>query len=105
MYKITKEGSGEKCGPAKFASTLYTGKLINGDIFDASERHIFRDPTTRTDLRVAYQQIRNNVTIRFKGTYSYAFFSYVVFDLLLVDVKCKVNVCNILSNFYFYLRM
>lgn len=39
MYKITKEGSGEKCGPAKFASTLYTGKLINGDIFDASERH------------------------------------------------------------------
>lgn len=36
--------------------------------FDASERHIFRDPTTRTDLRVAYQQIRNNVTIRFKGT-------------------------------------
>lgn len=36
--------------------------------FDSSERHIFRDPTTRTDMRVTYQQIRNNVTIRIKGT-------------------------------------
>lgn len=35
-YKITKEGSGSKCGQGRYVSTEYKGYLINGKVFDQS---------------------------------------------------------------------
>lgn len=36
-FKITKEGSGEKCGSGKYVFTEYKGYLVDGTVFDQSE--------------------------------------------------------------------
>ena len=37
-FKITKEGSGEKCGEGKNVRTEYKGYLVNGQVFDGSAK-------------------------------------------------------------------
>ena len=35
-YKVTKEGSGSKCGKGKFVTIEYKGYFVNGQVFDGS---------------------------------------------------------------------
>jgi FKBP-type peptidyl-prolyl cis-trans isomerase FklB len=39
QYKVIKEGTGPRPKPTSTVTVKYTGKLLNGEVFDASDRH------------------------------------------------------------------
>ncbi|MCM1519103.1 MAG: FKBP-type peptidyl-prolyl cis-trans isomerase [Pseudoflavonifractor sp.] len=46
-YKVVKEGSGEKPAATDVAKVKYTGKLIDGTVFDSSEGNVVDFPVSR----------------------------------------------------------
>ena len=63
MYREISKGNGPKPSPKSFVTVYYTGKLINGKVFDPVRIHV----QTRTDtIPLNYIALRN--TNSFKGS-------------------------------------
>jgi cyclophilin family peptidyl-prolyl cis-trans isomerase len=102
-YKITKQGSGSKCGKGKNVSTEYKGYFVNGEVFDQSKGRGPLDFTTGIgqmipgfDIMVQDMKVGEKRTVVLPPDQAYGENgipgaipgnSYLAFDIELVSVK------------------
>lgn len=100
MYRIISKGSGQKPSPKSFVTVHYVGKLINGKIFDQTQKG--RPATFRlnelitgwiTALREMPAGSRWEIVIPYNLGYGsrasgpIKAFSTLIFDITLLDVR------------------
>ena len=102
-YKITRDGAGAKCGSYKNVSTHYTGKFLDGSVFDSSKGRGPLDFTTGAgqmipgfDYQVQDMKVGEKRTVILPPAMAYGERgypgaipgnAYLIFEIELVDAK------------------
>ena len=100
MYRVINKGNGPKPSPKSFISVHYTGKLINGKVFDKTEKGrpaAFRLNELITGWSTALREMpvgsRWEIVIPYNLGYgsrsagAIKAFSTLIFDITLLDVR------------------
>ena len=87
-YKVVKQGEGAKVGEHGTAAVKYTGKLINGDVFDSSKDQTVDFPVDQVIPGLKYiLYVPENLAYGKLGNQNIAPGSTLEFELEVVSVK------------------